>query len=126
LPRRTKIPEQIKQDLKQLETQNDLFKNELAEEVSKGTRTPSDAYKRVRDYLKKKGFEEKDIIEWLRNKNAYKQGGIIKAQEGTKFYGTGYTLTPWETLYETNQIQGTLGGNSYRSTSGLTNKATAS
>ena len=71
---------------------------------------------------------EKFMDELTDEPEMYKNGGVIKAQAGTKVYGTNFKFNEadYQTLYGNNKkAVGTFGGNDYRANSGVSYKKSA-
>ena len=71
---------------------------------------------------------EKFLDELTDEPEMHKNGGVIKAQAGTKVYGTNFKFdeADYQTLYGNNKkAVGTFGGNNYRANSGVSYKKSA-
>lgn len=99
----------------------------IASKVAKGDQIPSNGFNNLLSYLRKSGMSYDDAFKMLTGAGYYKKGGIIKAQQGTKFYGEDfdYDESEYGNLWGDAKIEGSLGGNSFRTNSTLSQKNSA-
>lgn len=122
------------------EANNIKINPSIASEVAKGTKDPSAGFNHLLSYLQQSGVKYDDAFKMLTSAGYYEQGGILKAEGGTKFYGIikdpynanstlngpfNYDSKNYESLWGGAEIEGDFDTGSYRPESSVTQKTSA-